>query len=206
MNLQKYFNKIYCINLEFRKDRWAECVLEFEKWEISEQVIKFPAINGSYIQNNYPVSNGELGLILTHEQILQDAIDKNYESILVIEDDVEFINKFSNLKEYIEALPLDWEILWLGANHNIHCGNQLKLINDKIIKCRKAFATHCIAFNNRIYPTALKLIKNKEKPVDVYYSELQQTHNCYAFHPSLAIQRPSYSDIQKQHQDNRWLF
>ena len=206
LDLNSFFDKIYCINLDERKDRWTETTAELTKWGIGSQVSRFSAVNGSALKNTYPVNNGELGLILTHEKIIQEASDKNYQSILILEDDIQFTDGVIDLPNYFEALPDDWDILWFGANHNVHCGNKIELINNKIIKCNKAFSTHCIAFNHTIYTTALELIANKQKAVDVYYWELQQSYNCYAFNPSLAVQRPSYSDIQKEHQDNRWLF
>ena len=206
LDLNSYFDKIYCVNLDRREDRWIETQQEFDTWNISNQIERFPAVDGNTIVNNFNINNGELGLIMTHQNILREAIAQKYHCILIIEDDIQFTSDILKLESYFKMLPSDWDMLWFGANHNIHCGNRLKLLNDKIIKCYNAFATHCIAFNHTIYSTVLNLINTKNKPVDVYYSELQQTHNCYAFNPSIAIQRPSYSDIQNQYQDNRWLF
>ena len=33
--LKKYFDKIYCINLDRRTDKWSECESEFDKWGIT---------------------------------------------------------------------------------------------------------------------------------------------------------------------------
>jgi hypothetical protein len=97
-------------------------------------------------------------------------------------------------------------MLWFGGNHNKHMGNKIDLINDQIIKCRNTYSTHCIGINENIYEDLINLLTNRLKPVDVYYSDVQNTHNCYSFNPSIALQRPSFSDIQNKVQDNRWLF
>jgi len=170
LDLNKYFDKIYCLNLNCRKDRWEESVREFDKWNISNQIERFTAVDGSTIMNNFAINNGELGLIMTHLDILSEAITQKYQTILVVEDDIQFTDGIIQLDHYFKMLPSDWDMIWFGANHNIHCGNKLKMINDSIIKCRNAFATHCIAFNHTIFSTAINLIKNKNKPVDMYYS------------------------------------
>lgn len=205
--LNKYFDKIYCINLDRRKDRWNETVNELNKWGLLNQVERYSAIDGRTIKDNkFKINNGELGLLNTHLDIIKDAKTKNYKSILLLEDDVEFTKEILNLDKYFDVLPKNWDILWFGGNHNKHMGNKINLINDKIIKCNMTYSTHSIAFNNSIFDVILNLLKNRQKPVDVYYSDLQKIKNCYSFNPSIALQRPSYSDIQNKQQDNRWLF
>jgi len=205
--LNKYFDKIYCINLDRRKDRWDETVNELNKWGLLNQVERYSAIDGNTIKDNkFRINNGELGLLNTHLDIIKDAKTKNYKSILLLEDDIEFTKEILNLDNYFDVLPKDWDILWFGGNHNKHMGNKLNLINDKIIKCNMTYSTHSIAFNNSSFDVILNLLKNRQKPVDVYYSDLQKIKNCYSFNPSIALQRPSYSDIQNKQQDNRWLF
>lgn len=205
--IKDYFDKIFCINLDRRKDRWEETVTELKKWGILDGVNRISAVDGNKIQNNsFPINNGELGLLETHLKLIRYAKEKKYKNILLIEDDVEFTEEINNLEEYFNQLPENWDMLWFGANHNKHVGNQINLINDKIIKCNYAYATHCIAINNSVYDLLIDFLSKKQKPVDVYYSDIQNTKNCYSFHPSIALQRPCFSDIQNVMQDNRWLF
>lgn len=204
--LKEYFDKIYCINLDRRKDRWEETIKELDKWGISDEVERYSAVDGSLLENPYKVNNGELGLIETHLKIIKEAKDKNYKNVLILEDDIEFTDEIKNINNYFAMLPKKWDILWFGANHNKHMGNKINLINEKIIKCNKAYSTHCIAFNNSIYDLVIELLLRRQKAVDVYYSEIQNGYDCYSFHPSIALQRASYSDIQNKNQDNKWLF
>ena len=207
MKLKKYFDQVYCINLDRRKDRWVETVTELRKWDLFDSVNRYSAIDGSTLENNkYPINNGELGLLETHLKLIRIAKEKKYKNILLIEDDIEFTEEILNIDFYFEKLPSDWEMLWFGGNHNKHMGNKIDLINDQIIKCRNTYSTHCIGINENIYEDLINLLTNRLKPVDVYYSDVQNTHNCYSFNPSIALQRPSFSDIQNKVQDNRWLF
>jgi GR25 family glycosyltransferase involved in LPS biosynthesis len=207
MKLKKYFDQIYCINLDRRKDRWEETVVELKKWDLLESVNRYSAIDGNVIKNNtYPINNGELGLLETHIKLIRNAKEKKYKNILLIEDDIEFTEDITNIDFYFDKLPSDWEMLWFGGNHNKHMGNKIDLINEQIIKCKNTYATHCIGINENIYEELLNLLTKRSKPVDVYYSDIQNTHKCYSFNPSIALQRPSFSDIQNKVQDNRWLF
>lgn len=207
MNLNHYFDKIYCINLDRRKDRWEESIKEFTKWGILDQIERVSAIDGTKLLNNeFHIKNGELGLIETHLKLILDAKNKKYKNILLIEDDIEFTNEINNLTLYFDLLPNDWDMLWFGGNHNKHMGSKLNFINEKIIKCHNTYSTHCVAINYSVYDILIELLNKRQKPVDVYYSDIQKLYKCYSFYPSIAIQRPSFSDIQNINQDNRWLF
>ena len=65
--------------------------------------------------------------------------------------------------------------------------------------------TH-ISFNNSIYDLILNLITKRNKPIDVYYADIQKSYNCYGFNPSIALQRESFSDIQNKNVNYKWLF
>jgi GR25 family glycosyltransferase involved in LPS biosynthesis len=206
MSLKNYFDRVFCINLDRRKDRWSETVTELKKWDLFNGVNRFKGVDGSklsYENKKFRVSHGELGLLKTHIKLLQLAKTKKYENILILEDDIQFTEEIKNLDEYMSLVPSDWDILYFGGNHNLHEGEKLNKINDKIIKCSRTYTTHCIVFRNTIYDKCLDLIKGCDKPVDVYYSSLQKELNVYSFYPSIAFQRVSYSDIQNKIEDNR---
>jgi transposase-like protein len=80
------------------------------------------------------------------------------------------------------------------------------MINDKIIKLNETYGIHCVAINNSMYDVILETIPKIMKPIDVYYSDLQKSYECYGFNPSIALQRVGYSDIQNKVMDYKWLF
>jgi GR25 family glycosyltransferase involved in LPS biosynthesis len=206
MSLKNYFDKVFCINLEKRKDRWSETVTELKKWDLFSGVNRFLGIDGSkltYDNKKFRVNSGELGLLKTHIKILQLAKNKKYKNILILEDDIEFTEEIKNLDKYMSLVPSDWDILYFGGNHNTHIGEQINKINDNIIKCSKTYTTHCVAFKSTTYDKCLNLIKGCDNPIDVYYSDLQKELNVYSFYPNIALQRVSYSDIQNKIEDNR---
>jgi GR25 family glycosyltransferase involved in LPS biosynthesis len=206
MSLKKYFDQVFCINLDKRKDRWTETVRELKKWDLFNGVNRFIGIDGSeltYDKTKFRVNSGELGLLKTHIKLLQIAKTKKYKNILILEDDIEFTEEIKNLEKYMSQVPSDWDILYFGGNHNIHEGEKINKINDNVIKCSRTYTTHCIVLRNTIYDKCLNLIKGCDKPVDMYYSDLQKELNVYSLYPSVALQRVSYSDIQNKIEDNK---
>jgi len=207
MVITNFFDKTFCINLDRRKDRWEECLTEFNKYNLLD-IERFTAIDG----NNLPqvksgfVTPSRLALVLTNIDILEKAIQNNYESILILEDDVEFTNEVNKISEYFKFLPEDWDMLYFGGNHNQHMGiAPPKIINEKVCKLHHTFSTHCVAINKRAFTTILNRLKKRDNALDVIYVELQSTLNAYSFYPMIATQRVSFSDIENRVTDYKWL-
>jgi GR25 family glycosyltransferase involved in LPS biosynthesis len=63
------------------------------------------------------MSRGAIGIVLSHLSVIQDAYDSDYETIWVMEDDVEFLNDPHLLSDLIEQLDAavgkdQWDILF----------------------------------------------------------------------------------------------
>lgn len=207
MKLTDFFNKTYCINLNRRLDRWEECLIEFNKFNITN-VERFIAVDGKklpQISNGF-VTPSRLALVLTNIKILEEAIKNNYSSILILEDDIEFNDQVNNIEEYFKFLPDDWDMLYFGGNHNTHMGVKPPItINEKVCKLHKTYSTHCVAINKKCFQKVLDRIKNKDNALDVLYVELQNNLNVYSFYPVIATQRVSFSDIENKLTDYKWL-
>lgn len=206
MKLFNWFDKVYCINLDRRVDRWDETINEFEKWGLKDYVERYSGIDGKDIVNNTKINNGELGILLTHLKIITEAKEKNYKNILILEDDIEFTEKINDIDDYMSLVPTDWDMIYFGGNHNKHMGKSINFINDKIIKLNDTYGIHCVALNNSVYDVILEIIIGKNKAIDVYYADIQKSYNCYGFNPSIALQRESFSDIQNKNVNYKWLF
>lgn len=214
MKINDFFDKIYCINLPERKDRWEQCEAEFKKHNIEVQ--KFDAQRGTPINK---VDPGNVGLIMTNIKILQDAKINGYKSILILEDDAMFIEKFNEKFEAkIDSLHDDWHTIHLGGNHHFHMGpfnciskelgfvldrNNYKQIDHEICTTSWSQTTHAVGINNIFYDKLLEQFRMFRGPIDMIYCSMQRTnqYKMYAFIPSLALQRPSFSDIQNYYVD-----
>lgn len=207
MKITEFFNKTFCVNLERRSDRWDECLSEFDKYGITN-VDRFIAVDGTTLPQKKSgfVTPSRLALVLTNVKILEEAIQENYDSILILEDDIEFTDEINNISEYFKFLPEDWDMLYFGGNHNQHTGvTPPKIINEKVCKLHHTFSTHCVAINKKSFNTILERLKKYDNALDVIYSELQKSLNVYSFYPLIATQRVSFSDIENTMTDYKWL-
>ena len=152
------------------------------------------------------VTPSRLALVLTNIKILEESISNNYNTILILEDDVEFNDQVLNMDEYFKVLPKDWDMLYFGGNHNTHMGiNPPSLINDKVCKLHTTYSTHCVAINNKAFNKIYDRLKKCDNALDVIYVELQKSLNVYSFYPMIATQRVSFSDIENKVTDYKWL-
>ena len=202
--LTDLFDFSCCINLDRRTDRWEECALEFSKWGLTN-IYRIPAIDKDHIPKNYPGvrlqqgSWGALGLLLTTLQILETAVENQYKSILIMEDDIYFTSEINNIESLITHVPEDWDMLYIGGNHNFHNkGRRAQPIpvNDHVIKCQHTFTTHCYAVKAHMYPLLINELSSLVNPIDVIYTDIQKRYNVYSIHPSVAKQREGFSDIE----------
>lgn len=208
MKFFDYFDKVYCINLDRRFDRlskFKECV---EKYNLGN-FERVSAVDGSYlncIDYSSSLKNGELGLLLTNEKIINNAIKMNYSKILILEDDCTFTDEILNYEILLKFLPENWDMFYMGGNHNTHMGIPIPpFVNEKIVKISNTYSTHFVAINNTVYTDILSLIKTYRYPLDVAYTAIQKAKNVYCYYPGMAKQIADYSDIQNASTDYDWL-
>jgi glycosyl transferase, family 25 len=121
-------DQIYVINLAESTDRRQRVESQLSNLNITNYTF-FNAIRPTMdILNKYPnfrrdistnIRIGELGCLLSHVGVFKDALDKNYENIIVLEDDVNILdsNFVEKITEKINLLDNKFDILYLGANH-----------------------------------------------------------------------------------------
>lgn len=225
--LNDFFSNIYCINLDSRPDKYELCLEEFNKININ--VERVSAIDGKKIFKKGMNRNaGCYGLLQTKLKIYDDAINKKYNNILILEDDVTFIDDFNEkFFSKIDYLPDDWDMLYIGGNNIFDKGEYIPITGDidfkinkenykqldyELVKTTWTQTTHAIGINNKFINPLLSFINNNPKvPNDLGHPYLQQKgYNAYVFMPSLALQRPSFSDIENKYinynEDPRWAF
>ena len=82
--MNNLFDKIYCINLDKRKDKWEECKKEFEKFSI-DSVCRISALDGeklfeTLISREEMLRSDDLG---DYFRIPPDSRDLNYNQYFV---------------------------------------------------------------------------------------------------------------------------
>jgi GR25 family glycosyltransferase involved in LPS biosynthesis len=191
ISLNDFFDHIYCINLDERKDRWKSATEQFEKNNIT--VERISGIKNKFSINK-KVNDGEMGLILTHKLIYIDAIKNNYKNILILEDDIIFADDFS--KKFNDAaleIPKDWDLFYLGGFYWL---SRPKEFLKNISIADNILCAHAIGINVNILETMLSLI-NFSEPIDVTYANKQKDLKSYITSKTLIGQKRGFkSNVQ----------
>jgi|GEM_PF-3694006 len=210
--IHQYFDQVYVINLDHRTDRLKqvnELLLNYD--------IKYKRQSGVYLKEKYndilnsttnTSSLGHLGCILSHVNCCIDAIENNYERILVLEDDINILEEYVRFVDfnslYKEAESVDWGLFYLGGT-----------FNEKLIKISKhldrptgpVLGTQSVGYNKNVIDKIGKNIPNSPEyymegnklskilPIDVIYSRSFTRKQCIAVNPILCVQNTSQSDI-----------
>jgi len=205
-----FFDAIFCMNLNSRPDRWQECLQSFEEYNIDKKVKRFSAARPEYPGLSQKFL-GKAGCSYSHFLIAQKAQQEGYENYLVLEDDFQFRFPPHELRKYlhecINQLPVDWDLLYLGCNLDDSYGlYPIESFSDSLFRLKSAHTTHAMAFNKKFIekfaassPTDETLVDwtKKYEVIDVYLSRHVLPHiNAFVSDPLIAIQRPSFSDIE----------
>jgi glycosyl transferase family 25 len=203
--LNEYFDKIFCINLDSRPDRWKEAKEQFDGLQIN--VERISAIKGTDLNLDWPpeIKEGAVGCSLSHLFVMKMAKHLQLNNYLVLEDDIEFDENFNEkfLDIYENQVPKDWDMLYLGGQH-FH-GMNLQQISENVFKCEYTLTTHSFAVKNTVYDLFINKLIDITKPCDVHFAESHKHINAYVIIPHLTWQGQSYSDVENANVDYTFL-
>lgn len=131
-------------------------------------------------------------------QILTDFNKSAYETLLFLEDDVQFRN-LDHLGQALSELPSNWDIVYLGAN--LLCWNREddfkpERHSEHLFRVRQAWTTHAIGYNKKVVQFILDNQPGlSEMMVDNWLSLQLPRLNAFVVAPMVAYQRPHVSSI-----------
>lgn len=211
-----FFDKIFCINLDNRKDRWEKCLGKFALLGIEGKVERFSALTLSHLTDIAPKTRGRAGCALSHATILRKASELKLNNYLVLEDDFDLCYSpdecLRSLQLSQEELPKEWNIFYLGGNLTDEYGIfPLEKFTNNLFKLNSCHTTHSFAVNSNFYETLKKELPTEEnvfhwlpekKAIDVHFSK-SILHTSRSFIPQkmLFIQHADFSDIENNYYD-----
>lgn len=103
---------------------WGTCYLPESDFKPYHEIVQ--VIGRTYFCHCMPL--GSIGIVLSHLSVLQDAYDSGYETIWVMEDDIEIIRNPQILPEVIDKLDSlvgkkGWDILFTDQDTKDQKGN-----------------------------------------------------------------------------------
>jgi len=209
-DINEYFDKIYCLNLDRRNDRWERTSKELSKFSI--KVDRWSGIDGEnlndedlvFLEKN--IDQGSLSNIgkienkyalaclLSHLEIIKDAKLNNYKRILIFEDDIIISNRF--LKDVSKIKKTEWKLLYLGASQFLWGGVEIK---DGYYNCNRTLGTFAYAVDSSIYDDLIYTFEKRSKSVDNLLSTIQSKYKnqCITLYPNIVISDVSESEIRE---------
>ena len=109
---------IYIINLVFRADRRAEMTEQLARVGLSFDHPKVQLFTASRPDDPGEFPNiGSRGCFQSHLGILKDALARGFDTILVLEDDADFTNRFckSTAQEALTIQSEPWDMFYFGT-------------------------------------------------------------------------------------------
>jgi len=190
----------FYINLDSRPDRKKHVETQLAAIGITAQ--RFKAIK---------LTNGALGCSMSHLKIMETAKENNWDHILIVEDDIKFLNPdlfVNQFNKFLETHELESSFdVALIAGNNMPPFTE---IDDTCVKVTRCQTTTGYLVRNHYFDTMIhnyrkgieKLMKNPDEhkfyALDKYWFHIQEKHNWYLIIPLTVVQRPDYSDIEKR--------
>lgn len=201
MTWTDYFDAIYLINLPDRPDRLEKATQELNKYNIP--FVLAPAIKRE---------NGAQGLFETIISIFTEAEAENMGNILLLEDDVKFLQDPNvYMPKCVEQLSrMSWDLFYLGINMDHPSNMFIGFTFENLLKIRYGYSTHAIAWSRparREFMSLYMSVPNfMSAPIDVRLSEtIHKNGRSFASYPLLATQHDGMSSIEGENTSYEYI-
>jgi len=192
-------SKIIYINLERRQDRREQ--IEQELSAIGLIGERFNAINHT---------SGIVGCGLSHLAVLKQAEENQWENLLILEDDFQFLVPKETLNQQLQAfwdLNIPWDVIMLSYNLSASTP-----YNDLIGRVTDAQTASGYLVNRHFYPKLINMLTQAipllestgnhwEYANDQCWKQLQPISQWFYFMTRLGKQRGSFSDNSNRYMD-----
>ena len=196
INSIRDIKNIFYINLDTRPDR--KTFFENQMRMVGLKATRFNAIKNI---------NGAIGCSLSHLHLLQHAKKYNLDHILIMEDDIMFLNPqifIQNINNFLSKHD-KFDVLLIAGNN---MGEYVR-IDDNCVKISHCQTTTGYLVKNHYYDKLIDNFKTGIKhfintnlklqyAIDQYWCSLQYLDNWYLLTPLTVSQKPDYSDIEKK--------
>jgi GR25 family glycosyltransferase involved in LPS biosynthesis len=193
----KDITNAFYINLDEREDRKKKTKKEFKQLKIPIQRMK--AIK---------LENGRIGCSMSHLKCLQQAKEKDLDHVLIVEDDIHFMNvkMFKEQLNKFLSSSIEWDVV-LFAGNNLP---PYQIYGDFCVKVTRCQTTTGYLVKKHYYDILISnikesiqlLLKEPERHIDYaidkYWIRLQEKGNWFIITPLSVVQREDYSNIENR--------
>jgi len=191
---------IFYINLEHRLDRKQHVQQQLETIGLSSVAQRFNAIK---------IANGAIGCSMSHLALLKNALKNQLDHILIVEDDIQFLNPElfkTQFNLFLERHGNNWDVILFAGNNM----PPYEKIDDTCVKVNTCQTTTGYLVNGHYIEKILENIRtgltnlihtpNQHTlyAIDKYWFKLQKIDRWFLIVPLTVVQREDYSDIEKK--------
>ncbi len=194
----------YVLHLARRTDRLENINTQFARIGVTPRV--FESVDGMAVKKEIPRSwkggPGGWGCRSGHLGILSECLRDGIGSVAVYEDDVEFVDGYTDkLSRFLAAVP-EWDALLLGGQPM----STLVKVNELVLRPgspKGVHRTHCYWVRGSYIKTLHDLFAAAETHIDFVWGDVQHKHKIYLPTHFLAGQCPGRSDISARDYGSR---
>jgi glycosyl transferase family 25 len=198
VNCLEDINNIFYINLDHRTDRKNHVEMQLSLLGLTGT--RFSAIK---------MENGAIGCSMSHLKLLQMAFKTGLDHILILEDDIEFLDPDLFKKQldiFLKDLTKEWDVILFAGNNM----PPYEIIDETCVKVSHCQTTTGYLVNghyieklmNNVKMGLTNLLREPEKhllyAIDMFWLSLQKSDQWYLITPLTVVQRDDYSDIEKK--------
>lgn len=189
----------FYINLEHRTDRNEHVINQLTTLGLPT-FERFNAIK---------MEHGAVGCSMSHLKILQTALQNNWDHILILEDDITFLNPElfkENFNTFLQRQENNWDVI-LFAGNNIPPYDKVDEVSIKVKQCltTTGYLVNGHYLKKLIANVKMGITHLLHKPdkgilyaIDKFWFVLQGLDRWFLIIPPTIIQREDYSDIEKR--------
>lgn len=179
LTLDNYFSKIFYINLERDTARDARMLKQFYRFGITNyeridaiQLTELPqeAYYRNFNKRAIKYLLGSLSCRASHLKCFSLAKERGYENVLILEDDIVFLQDPNWLLQQNAATLNEWDMLYFGGDIEAFFRNQV-------------VRAHAFAVKNTLFADILNMADASGMEIDNFYAKIIQ-HMSYNYNRS----------------------
>jgi GR25 family glycosyltransferase involved in LPS biosynthesis len=179
LSIDTYFDKIFYINLRRDTFRNEHIISQFRRFEIMNyerieaiELSELPSVDKyrNFIKNDSKYIIGSLSCRISHLKCIRIAKERGYSRILILEDDIEFLENPHQLLTQNQEILNDWDMLYFGGLIEPFFRNQI-------------VGGYAYAVKNTLFDDIINMAESSGMEIDNFYAKIIQ-HMSYNYNQS----------------------